>query len=88
MAGKYMGIIALPHPRKIFRAARIAVSLVFLALGLIGMLHVFYAKIIPEKIISLLSPALYSVSRENIILVSAFILIILGLVLLSRKENF
>lgn len=78
----------MPHPRKVFMAARILVSLVFLAVGAIGMLQVFYAKIIPEKIISLLPPALYSVSRENIILISAFISIILGFILLSRKENF
>ncbi len=78
----------MPHPRKIFRVIRILVSLVLLAVGAIGMLQVFYAKIIPEKIISFLPPMLYSVSLENIILISAFISMILGFVLLTRKENF
>ncbi len=75
----------VPHPVKIFNAIRILVSLALIALGTTGVLHVLYAKIIPEKTISLLPPVIYSVSRENIILIASFVLLLAGLLIILKK---
>jgi len=85
MGKKYFGAIVFPHPRKIFKAIRIIFGLIFLAYGLAGVL---YPAILPQAITSLIPSVLYSVSRENIILISAFVSMILGFILLASKENF
>jgi len=74
-----------PHPRKIFRAIRISIGLIFLAYGLVGVL---YPAILPQPIIFMIPSEMISISRENIILISAFVSMILGFILLARKENF
>lgn len=85
MTGKYMGIIAIPHPRKIFKAVRILAAIIFLIFGFAG---VFYPAILPQELVSLIPSEMFSVSRANMILVFAFISMILGFILLARKESF
>ncbi|MFZ3077241.1 MAG: hypothetical protein WA139_02200 [Candidatus Aenigmatarchaeota archaeon] len=74
-----------PHPRKIFMAIRIMVAIVFLLFGFAGVL---YPAIIPQELVSLIPSEMFSISRDNMILVFAFVSMILGFILLSRKENF
>ncbi len=76
-----------PHPRKIFRAVRFFFALAFLAIGIAGMVFVFYSAIIPQEIVSLVPSELYSVSRINIILIASFFFFIIGLVLLLKNDK-
>ncbi|MBU3957987.1 MAG: hypothetical protein KKB25_02845 [Nanoarchaeota archaeon] len=85
MSKKYTGNATFPHPRKIFRAARILFGMIFLAYGLAG---VVYPAILPQAITSAIPSEIFSISRENIILISAFVSMLFGFVLLTNKENF
>ncbi len=84
MAGKYMGIIAIPHPRKISMVIKIFFSLIFLSYGLAGVL---YPAILPQAITSLIPSEIISISRENIILISAFVSMLLGFFLMMKGNE-
>ncbi len=84
MNKRYAGAAMFPHPRKIFNAMRILFGIFLLVLGFAG---VFYQAIIPPTIISVIPSEIYSVSRENAILISSFAFVILGYIILSMKNK-
>lgn len=89
MNKKNIGEAMFPHPKKIFGAVKI---LVFLALFLYGAVGVFYPPIIPAEITALVPSEISFfgaavLTRENIIMISALVSLILAFVLMRKSNN-
>ncbi len=77
----------VPHPVKIFNAIRIIIGMAFFAIGILGMVHLFYSDVIPAEIVSLILPEFDSISQASTILIVSFVSLFLGPIILMRKNE-